>query len=112
MRKQWIIGLHHGITEPKALERVRALPNSTLRVFAGAPRLTLSSMFAGQLFHAKLILVTSHVSPASQPPFLMASSANLTGAAVGTSACNYEAGVAVINGEVAEPDWFPRPMTC
>src|SRR5437762_109878 len=50
--KEWIIGLHHGITEPVALERICALPNCRLRVFFGADRLSYGSLRSGHLFHA------------------------------------------------------------
>ena len=114
LRKQWIIGLHHGITEPKALERVRALPNSSLRVFAGSRSLNLASLFAGQLFHAKIILITSLRRSLGQPPHFVASSANLSDAALGASARNYEAGVALSGAEVSRlssrlaAEWWAR----
>jgi hypothetical protein len=92
-RKQWIVGLHRGITEPGALERIRGLPNSSLRVFAGAEHLSLRSLTSGEMFHGKVIGITLKNRPQERPVCLVASSANLTGAALGTHARNYEVGI-------------------
>ncbi len=94
-RKEWIVGLHRGITEPKALEGIRALPNSRLRIFTGGGRVSLQSLTSGQLFHPKIVGITSGVRSLARPVCLVASSANLTGAALGAGARNYEAGVAL-----------------
>lgn len=99
-RKEWIVGLHRGITEPGALERIRALPNSNLRIFLGAERLSLSGLTSGQMFHGKIIGISSRIRPSGRPVCLVASSANLTGAALATGACNYEAGVALLGSAI------------
>jgi len=103
-RKEWIVGLHHGITEPRALERIRALPNCSLRVFAGGAHLSLANLVGGQLFHAKVILITSGPALQGRPVCLLASSANLTGAALGEEARNYEAGVALYGSAVGRSE--------
>lgn len=99
-RKEWIVGLHRGITEPRALERIRALPNSSLRIFAGAEHLSLKGLTSGQMFHGKIIGITSRVRSSGRPVCLVASSANLTGAALGADARNYEAGVALFGSAI------------
>lgn len=99
-RKEWIVGLHHGITEPNALERICALSNCSVSVFAGANRLSMTSLAIGQLFHAKLVWLTSASIVRRRPICLLASSANMTGAALGSEARNYEAGVALFGATV------------
>lgn len=99
-RKEWIVGLHHGITEPNALERICRLPNCSVRVFAGANRLSMAGLTVGQLFHAKLVWLTSG-SIRRRPICVVASSANMTGAALGHEARNYEAGLALFGSAVS-----------
>jgi hypothetical protein len=94
-RKEWIVGLHRGITEPRALESIRALPNARLRIFTGGARLSLQSLTTGQLFHPKIVGICSGVRSSARPVCLVASSANLTSAALGARARNYEVGVAL-----------------
>lgn len=102
--KEWIVGLHRGITEPGALERIRALPNSSLRIFVGTEHLSLSALTSGQMFHGKVIGIRS----SGRSVCLVASSANMTGAALGADARNYEAGVALFGSAIprAEVDRF------
>jgi hypothetical protein len=115
--KEWIVGLHHGITEPKALERIRTLPNSRPRVFIGAERLSTTSLRIGRVFHAKIVSVTSGVRPSGVPVCLLASSANLTGAALGLNGRNYEAGMAAFGSLIARTQyeqfrrWWARACT-
>jgi hypothetical protein len=99
-QKEWIVGLHHGITEPNALERICALSNCSVKVFAGANRLSMTSLAIGELFHAKLIWLTSGSIRRRRPICLLTSSANMTGAALGAEARNYEAGVALFGATV------------
>jgi hypothetical protein len=105
-RKEWIVGLHHGITEPNALERICALSNCNVSVFAGANRLSLASLAIGQMFHAKLVWLTSGSIVRRRPICLLASSANMTGAALGTQARNYEAGVALFGATISSTQLF------
>lgn len=105
-RKEWIVGLHHGITEPRALERIRSLHNSNLRLFVGGNRLSLSDLVIGRQFHAKVVLITSGAGRRRTPVFLLASSANLTGAALSREARNYEAGIAMFGSAVSRSDFL------
>lgn len=90
VNKLWILGLHHGITEPVVIQRIRALPNSRVRLFVGDRVLSYASLTVGPRFHAKAICLDSDRADAK--PCVVASSANLTGAALGPAARNYEAG--------------------
>ncbi len=98
--KEWLVGLHHGITEPKALERIRGMSNSRVRVFVGGNRLSASNLLCGKLFHPKVINIASR-SSRSRPVLMLASSANLTGAALAPDARNYEAGIALYGSAIS-----------
>jgi HKD family nuclease len=91
--KEWIVGLHHGITEPAALKRIRALNNSSLRLYLGGKTLSESSIRTGLLFHGKIACITVGAGKGMEPTFLLASSANLTGSALASESRNYEAGI-------------------
>ena len=97
-RKRWILGLHHGITEPTAIARIRSLSRSEVRLFVGGNRLTANCLNVGPHFHAKVLCVERGRKP--NPTCLLASSANLTGAALGASARNYEAGTVLFRDAI------------
>lgn len=67
-RSHWLLGLDDAITQPGAIERVRALPGARLRVAR------LSSK--GCRFHPKVIRISASNDPANS--LLMVGSANLT----------------------------------
>jgi len=96
-RKKWLVGVHHGITEPRALEQLRSSERSHVRLYAGGSTLNLRSLVSGDRLHAKVACFdagTQH-----QPTLLVAGSANLTGAALSPHAENYEAGLAYLPGD-------------
>jgi HKD family nuclease len=95
-RKRWILGLHHGITEPAAIQRIRSLENSQVRIFIPGGRLTLESLLLGPRFHAKTVCIDR--SPNHIVTCLLTTSANLTAAALADTARNYEAGIALYSG--------------
>lgn len=97
--KEWIIGIRHGITEPAAIERLRDLDRSVVRIFVGGRRLRADSLVSGRLFHAKVAFVESIQGNNTS---LLAGSANLTSAALGPSAINYEAGVWIGSGAASQ----------
>lgn len=99
--KEWLIGLHHGITEPLALKRIRALNNSSLRLYLGGKTLSYSSIRGGLMFHGKIACVTVGTGSFMEPALFLASSANLTGAALTTKSRNYEAGIS-LHGETVQ----------
>jgi hypothetical protein len=85
-RKNWVVGLHLGITEPAALREICATPHSELRLFCPTSKLDSAALYSSEKLHAKAIQV---VAPNSS--LLIIGSANLTRAALGTSATNFEA---------------------
>jgi hypothetical protein len=92
-RKQWIVGLHHGISEPSAICRIRSIANTDVRLFLGGKHLTRDTLLLGESFHAKVVAVLSRES--GRAVSLLASSSNLTGAALAAKSRNYEAGLAL-----------------
>lgn len=88
--KLWLIGVHHGITEPVAINMLVALPNSTVRLATcGLP---LGRAIKGAIvFHAKVISVEEGLT--HEMTTLIAGSANLTAAAIGRRTRNFEAGI-------------------
>ena len=91
--KQFLIGIHHGITEPSALEILRGLNKSEVRIFVPGGRLTPDSLMATPLFHPKVLAITS--ANGSQARFLQAGSPNLTASAIGKNPRNYELAIAL-----------------
>lgn len=94
--KRWILGLHQGITEPAAIQRIGSLENSQVRLFIPGERLTLESLLIGPRFHAKTVCIDR--SPNHILTCLLTGSANLTAAALADAARNYEAGIALYSG--------------
>src|SRR5690554_73157 len=91
--KRFVVGLHQAISEPAALELLRTMPESEVRVFLPGGRLSLRAIFGRPVFHAKVLGITA----AKRGPvsFLQCGSANLTGAGIGESPRNYELSLAV-----------------
>lgn len=89
--KQFLIGLHHGITEPSALSLLDKIPNSTTRVFIPGGRLNLAALYAKPVYHPKVLALEA---PGGALCFLQAGSANLTSSAIGESPKNHEFSVA------------------
>src|SRR5688500_7557004 len=52
VRKDWLIGMDNGITEPKSLEYLATLPNSTVHLF-DAEYLLENNLHPRQKFHTK-----------------------------------------------------------
>lgn len=92
-RKDWLVGVYHGITEPAAVRRLRALPNSSVRLFLGGRTVSLKGIASGPAFHAKVISFSELADDALS--CLITSSANLTGAALGAHPSNYEGALAL-----------------
>lgn len=84
--KRILTGVHNAITEPGALERLRNLDRAEVRAFIPGGRLTSGSFAAKPVFHPKVIALTS----GKQVKAIQAGSANLSAAAIGTNARNYE----------------------
>jgi hypothetical protein len=98
-RSEWIIGIDHGLSEPRALTTILGWPQATLRLFCPAGRLNARALRAHPRLHAKVVaLVDAKGRVLSVAP----SSANITGSAMGPNAQNYEIGVSY--GGPAGPD--------
>lgn len=105
---RWVVGLHHGLTEPAALKLAASLPNSTVRLVFGGSRLDASSLVVGNRMHAKTIAVqgAKHRRVSS----LLVGSGNLSRAAMGDPPNNFELGLELHGPPVAVSrqfqDWW------
>lgn len=88
---EWVIGIHHGVSEPRALETILNWPRATVHLFCPGRRLNAAALRASPRLHAKVVAVMNRLD--SDLLSLAASSANITGAALGPNAQNYEIGV-------------------
>jgi HKD family nuclease len=90
-KKRWLVGIHHAISEPVAISALVNLPNSEVRL--ALCNLSMQSAILGrQMFHAKVLGID--VGKKHVLSTLIAGSANLTGAAIGPRARNFEIGFA------------------
>lgn len=92
VRKEFLIGVHHAISEPSALDCLRNVPNSTVRAFLPSGQLNADACVATPLFHPKVITVSDLVS--GRIRLLQAGSANLTASAVREFPANHELSLA------------------
>lgn len=95
-----LTGVHNAITEPSALEVLRKLERTEVRAFIPGRRLTSGSFSAKPVFHPKVLALTS--GEALQA--IQAGSANLSAAAIGTEAGNYELATYAGSSKAAELD--------
>lgn len=84
-RKEWVVGLHNGVTEPAALDDLAAMANTTVRVYSASGRIDRRALHAQEKMHAKVICLMR-----SGGSLSISGSANLTGAALSTRCSNYE----------------------
>lgn len=87
-QKRFVVGLHDGITEPSALERLRKLKAAQVRIFIPGGQLRAVALIGRPLFHPKVIAISALNAP--KLLFLQAGSANMTKAAMGAEPSNYE----------------------
>jgi hypothetical protein len=92
----WLVGLNRFISEPAAIDRVRSLPRSQVKVFFQGSQLTEKAIVQGRHFHAKIMAFSAGENESMA--CLHVSSANLTESAYGVRAQNYEAG-ALLEGK-------------
>lgn len=110
--KAWLVGVHHGITEPAALRTIHSMPRSECRLFTNGERFSTRSLRSYPIFHAKIISVEKVSDGGLSLAGLIVSSANLTRAALGNSnhGTNYEAGASLIVSDAAArtawPGWW------
>ena len=90
--KLWLLGIHHGITEPSAIMALGDLPRSEVRLFTGNNNVRKALTNPGT-FHAKVVAVET--SSDRKLSAFHIGSANLTNAAYGAAATNFEAGVTI-----------------
>ena len=103
IRKEFVIGISQGITEPYALSRLLSLPNSEVGVFLPNRLLSKAALYDTPTFHGKILACC--LGKTATPIVVIASSANLTTSAVGPKPRNYEFGVGVVSDENGEsPD--------
>jgi hypothetical protein len=102
-RSEWVIGIDHGISEPRALETILNWPPQSLRLFCPGGRLNAAALRGNLRLHAKVVaLMNKH----EQIVWVATSSANTTGAAMGPSARNYEIGVSYAAPSGADTEAF------
>lgn len=94
--KRFVIGIHHGITEPSALDFLRGVNKSEVRIFIPGGKLTTQALVATPVFHPKVFALTS--SNTKVVRFLQVGSANLTSAAISDLPKNYEVAIALRAG--------------
>jgi hypothetical protein len=95
--KAWLIGVHHGITEPAALRSILSVPNSIGRLFTVGGSLSQRELRARPTFHAKIVAIEEKAGSNTNLTEIVTSSANLTSAALGNGGAgtNYEAGASL-----------------
>lgn len=96
--KRWLFSVHHGVTEPAAIRQALQLNASQVRLYVGGRSLSQKSLSGATIFHAKAAVIEGS---GEGGPTVFLGSSNLTSAAVGTSARNYEAGV-LVEGSAAQ----------
>jgi hypothetical protein len=89
-RSEWIVGIHHGITEPAALERVLGKAQARLRLFSPTRALSRTSLVVKPHLHAKIVVLCTNNHALHKA---LVGSANLTCAAIGPGPRNYEAAI-------------------
>jgi hypothetical protein len=90
-RSEWVIGIDHGLSEPRALTAILRWQMATLRLFCPAGRLNLAALRGTPRLHAKVIALIDRNT--DFVTWIAPSSANITGSAMGPRAQNYEVGV-------------------
>lgn len=103
--KQWVVGIHNGITEPAAIEALTRHRNSTVRIYSPTKDISKAALFGSEKLHAKAICLTGNGSH-----LFVIGSANLTRAAISAHCTNYEAGTLLKTDDrgmrTVYSDWF------
>lgn len=105
-RSEWIIGIDHGVSEPRALTTILNWQRATLRLFCPGGRLSINSLRASPRLHAKVIALVNRGN--GRAVWVAATSANITSAAMGPGARNYEIGIRQETLEGADTLLFNR----
>lgn len=95
--KTWLVGIHHGITEPRALRAILSASGSSARVFLHGRNVIKAELSATPIFHAKVVGVEDQLGGRISLTGVVVSSANITRAALARngSPVNFEAGAAL-----------------
>ena len=93
VQKEFLIGINQAITEPAALETLRNIKGSQVRVFVPGKRLVIDALYSKPLFHAKVLAISGIKGRSMQ--FLQAGSANMTSAAISDDPKNFELSLAI-----------------
>ena len=100
VRKRILVGVHNAITEPAALEELRGLDRVEVRAFVPGGRLRETTFAMKPVFHPKVIALEENQTLKA----IQAGSSNLTAAAIGSPAANYEMGMYASATDTAELD--------
>ena len=87
--KDVVVGIHQGITEPRAIRVLSDLPNTQVRVFANSKKPTMKTLFENPIYHPKFV---SAIDKKGRAVWIVGS-ANLTNAALGANGSNFELAV-------------------
>lgn len=93
VKKEFLIGIHHAISEPSALETLRKIPQAQVRAFVPGRRLTNAVFDQPPVFHPKVLAVSTI--DGGDVRLLQAGSANMTLSAIGSQPKNYEFSLAL-----------------
>lgn len=104
VRKEFLIGIHHAISEPSALEILRKVPHAQVRAFIPGGRMGIDAFTATPVFHPKVLTISA--SDSGGVNLLQAGSANMTMSAIGDQPKNYEFSAAfqAEGSESVDPD--------
>ena len=100
VRKRVLVGIHNAITEPAALERLRGLDQTEIRAFVPGGKLREGVFAMKPIFHPKVIALNAN----DMLMAIQAGSSNLSAAAIGKSAANYEMGMYIGTSGIRELD--------
>lgn len=96
----WIVGLNQGVTQPSALRELYEKDQTEVRIFSPRAELSKTNLHRSPFLHAKTALIHSESSPEQRA--LLATSANMTGAAIGNTPTNYELGYLTGNSRLRD----------
>jgi len=105
-RSEWVIGIDHGLSEPRALTTILNWQRATLRLFCPGRRLNANALKGKPRLHAKVVALIRHDD--GRISWMVPGSANITGAAMGPGAQNFEMGVGYSDPIEADSQLFHR----
>ena len=92
-KKEFLIGIYHAITEPSALETLRSIPNTQVRVFIPGHRLISTAFDSKPIFHPKVLAIST--GNRGNIRMIQSGSTNMTSAAIGHRPHNHEFSLAI-----------------